>query len=67
MHDGRIVSLGKVIDHYRNGVDTSQPTLDALLKKRVIISDQEKVDLISFLLTLKDDVLTHDARFKQPD
>ncbi|CAN5614940.1 cytochrome c peroxidase [soil metagenome] len=67
MHDGRLVSLGKVIDHYRNGIDTTQPTLDPLLKKRIPISDQEKVDLISFLLTLKDDVLTHDVRFKQPN
>lgn len=67
MHDGRLVSLGKVIDHYRNGIDTTQTTLDMLLKKRIAISDQEKVDLISFLLTLKDDVLTHDPRFKQPN
>jgi hypothetical protein len=56
-----------VIDHYRTGIDTTQSTLDPLLKKRIPISDQEKVDLISFLLTLKDDVLTHDARFKQPN
>jgi hypothetical protein len=67
MHDGRLVSMGKVIDHYRTGIDTTQPTLDILLKKRIAISDQEKVDLISFLLTLKDNVLTHDARFKQPN
>lgn len=67
MHDGRFVSMGKVIDHYRNGIDTTQPLLDKLLKKRILISNQEKVDLIAFLLTLKDDVMTHDARFKQPD
>ena len=67
MHDGRFVSLGKVIDHYRSSIDTTQPSLDKLLKKKIPISNQEKVDLISFLLTLKDDTMTHDGRFKQPD
>ncbi len=67
MHDGRLINISKVIDHYRNGIDTAQPTLDPLLKKRLVISNQEKVDLMSFLLTLKDDVLTHDPRLKQPD
>ena len=67
MHDGRFVSLGKVIDHYRSSIDTTQPSLDKLLKKKIPISNQEKVDLISFLLTLKDDAMTHDGRFKQPD
>ena len=66
MHDGRLINISKVIDHYRTGIDTTQPTLDPLLRKRLAISNQEKVDLMSFLLTLKDDVLTHDARFKQP-
>lgn len=66
MHDGRMYSLGKVIDHYRSGIDTTQPTLDKLLRKRLIISDQQKVDLISFLMTLKDDVLIKDPRFQQP-
>ena len=67
MHDGRLYSLGKVIEHYRTGIDTAQPTLDVLLKKRITISDQEKTDLLSFLLTLKDEEIIHDARFQQPN
>lgn len=67
MHDGRLINLSKVIDHYRKGIDTTQPTLDPLLKNRIPISDQQKLDLLSFLYTLKDDVLTHDNRFKQPN
>ncbi len=67
MHDGRLYSLGKVIDHYRTGIDTTQRTLDALLKKRMAISNQEKVDLVSFLLTLKDEEMIHDTRFLQPN
>lgn len=67
MHDGRLYTLGKVIEHYRKGIDTTQPTLDPLLKKRLLISSQEKVDLISFLLTLKDEEMLHDTRFQQPN
>ena len=67
MHDGRLYTLGKVIEHYRKGIDTTQPTLDPLLKKRRLISNQEKVDLISFLLTLKDEEMLHDTRFQQPN
>ena len=66
MHDGRMYSLGKVIEHYRTGIDTTQPTLDSLLRKRISISDQQKVDLMSFLLTLKDDEMLKDPRFQQP-
>jgi cytochrome c peroxidase len=63
MHDGRMFSLSKVIDHYRKGVDTTQPTLDTLLKKRLAISDQERIDLLSFLYTLRDQDLLKDPRF----
>jgi cytochrome c peroxidase len=67
MHDGRFNSPGKVIDHYRSGIDITQPTVDTLLKKRIAISNQEKIDLLSFLLTLKDEQMIHDPRFQQPD
>ena len=66
MHDGRIYSLGKVIEHYRIGIDTTQPTLDQLLRKRLVISDQQKIDLLSFLMTLKDDIMIKDPRYSQP-
>ena len=67
LHDGRLYTLGKVIDHYRNGIDTSQPTLDPLLKKGIAISNQQKVDLLSFLRTLTDNVMVKDPRFAQPN
>jgi len=66
MHDGRFYSIGRVIDHYRSGINTSQPNLDSLLKNRIDISNQEKIDLISFLFALKDEVLIRDARLQQP-
>ncbi len=66
MHDGRFVSMGKVIDHYRNGIDTSLAIVDPLLKKKVQISNQQKLDLIAFLQTLKDVEMITNPRFKQP-
>ena len=63
MHDGRLYTLGQVIDHYRTGIITTQPTLDPLLKNRIAISNAEKNDLIYFLNTLTDTTLTKSVRF----
>lgn len=65
MHDGRFYSLGSVIDHYRSGIITTQPTLDTLLVKRITISNREKNELIYFMNTLTDTTLTHNPRFFQ--
>jgi cytochrome c peroxidase len=65
MHDGRIFSLLQVVSYYQTGIDITQPTLDPLLKNRLSFTNQEKVDLIEFLLTLTDDVLLHDNRLSQ--
>ena len=66
LHDGRLVSLLQVVEHYRSGIQTSQPTLNALLKARIILTNEEKVNLVEFLQTLTDNALVNDARFAQP-
>lgn len=63
MHDGRIYSLGQVIDHYSSGIITTQPTLDPLLQNRIAITNAEKNDLLYFLNTLTDEQMTSDPRF----
>lgn len=65
MHDGRFYSLGAVIDHYRTGIITTQPTLDSLLAKRIAISNREKNELIYFLNTLTDTSMTRNPRFAE--
>lgn len=65
MHDGRFYSLGAVIDHYRTGIITTQPTLDSLLTKRIVISNREKNELIYFLNTLTDTSMTRNPRFAE--
>jgi cytochrome c peroxidase len=66
MHDGRIFSLLQTVTHYQTGIDITQPTLDPLLKNRLSITNQEKVDLVEFLQTLTDDILIQDTRLAQP-
>lgn len=63
-HDGRFYSIGAVIDHYRFSV-VNGPTTDPLLKKRLSISDYEKLDLLVFLRTLTDTEFLNNKRFAQ--
>ncbi|MEP7107738.1 MAG: cytochrome c peroxidase [Ferruginibacter sp.] len=66
MHDGRRFSLSQVIEHYRSGITVNQPTLDPLLKNRISMTNQEKVDLVEFLRALTDNTLLHDPGLEQP-
>ena len=57
MHDGRFTNLEEVIEHYDNGGHYSS-TVDPLMMKLgvgLLLTNQEKEDLISFLLTLTDE------------
>jgi len=65
MHDGRMAGLQQVIEHYRDGINTDQPTLDTLLKKRIVISKKEEVDLLAFLFTLTDNELVKNKRYAE--
>jgi cytochrome c peroxidase len=53
MHDGRFATLQQVINHYTTGIQQSA-TLSPLLRKPIILTANEKVDLVAFLLTLTD-------------
>ena len=57
MHDGRFASLDDVINHYSQGLKNSS-TIDPLMKKvdqgGVGLTDKDKADLKTFLLTLSD-------------
>jgi len=65
MHDGRIWTLGAVIEYYRTGIHAS-PTLSPILQNGISISDSEKADLLAFLNTLTDETLLNDTRFANP-
>lgn len=53
MHDGRFRKLSEVLNHYAIGLQKSN-TLAPQLRKNIVLSPNEKVDLIAFLLTLSD-------------
>lgn len=53
MHDGRFRKLGEVIAHYTT-LSGNEKYLSKNLKNGVQLSENEKVDLIAFLLTLND-------------
>lgn len=72
MHDGRFSTLEQVVEHYNSGVQAG-PALDARLlqpntttPRTLGLSVQAKADLVAFLKTLNDTVLTTDSKFTSP-
>lgn len=53
MHDGRFKKLSQVLTHYTSGIEKNK-TLSSELQKPIVLSANEKVDIIAFLLTLTD-------------
>lgn len=65
MHDGRFKKLQQVINHYTDGIEKSK-TLSNELKKVILLSSNDKVDLISFLLTLNDREFVFNPKHQYP-
>ncbi len=65
MHDGRFKKLLEVVNHYTAGIQNS-PTLDARLQTPIVLTHEQKIDLVAFLLTLTDREFLFDARFGFP-
>ncbi len=65
MHDGRFKKLSEVINHYTTGIQMSQ-TLAEELKKLIVLTSNEKVDLIAFLLTLSDKEFLFNPKYSFP-
>ncbi|MBL7786300.1 MAG: cytochrome-c peroxidase [Chitinophagales bacterium] len=53
MHDGRFQKIQQVLQHYTKNIQKSA-TLSKELQNGVVLSANEKIDLIAFLLTLND-------------
>jgi len=65
MNDGRFKKLSQVLNHYTSEIQTSK-TLDKRLEKKIILTSNEKVDLIAFLLTLSDKEFMFNPKFSYP-
>lgn len=67
MHDGRYETLEECLDHYTNNV-TNLINLDPVLQPNgIVLSAQEKQDIIAFLGTLTDYKFINDKRFADPN
>lgn len=65
MHDGRFTRLSEVMNHYTKGIQPNK-TLAAELQKPMMLSANEKVDIVAFLLTLSDRKFVFNAKFSYP-
>ncbi len=64
MHDGRFNKLTEVIKHY-NSIGNNKK-VSKQLKTAMNLTDNERVDLVAFLLTLTDHEFLFDKRFVYP-
>lgn len=65
MHDGRFQSLNQVLDHYTNGVQPGVNLDPLLISSPIVLSTQDKSDIISFLNALTDQRFITDSRFSE--
>lgn len=64
MHDGRLLTLDAVLNHYTGEVQ-HMPTLDPLLENGIGLTGDERVKLLAFLYTLNDKEFITDRRFSE--
>ena len=65
MHDGRFKKLSKVMNHYTAGIVKSK-TLAKQLQSPILLTSNQKVDVIAFLLTLSDKSFLFNQKFSYP-
>lgn len=65
MHDGRFRSLQMVLLHYTNGIADSK-YLSSPLRKKIVLTTEEKQDLTSFLRTLTDETFLKNKAYNDP-
>ena len=65
MHDGRFKNLRQVLNHYTCGIQQSA-TLHPALQNSIVLSANEKADLIAFLLTLSDKEFVFNPKHQFP-
>jgi len=68
MHDGRFNTLEQVIEHYNSGIQTSNTTNAALLSTQstgLMLTEQDKSDLIAFLNTFTDPLLLSTTNYSE--
>lgn len=70
MHDGRFATLEEVVEHYNSGIQSSatvDPTVLNTQGTGLMLSPQDKTDLVNFLKTLTDESFINDPKFSDPN
>lgn len=70
MHDGRFTTLEEVVDHYDSGIELSatlDPALANTMQTGLMLSAQDKSDLVAFLKTLTDQAFLTNSEFSDPN
>ena len=70
MHDGRFATLEEVVEHYNSDIKTSStvdPTVLNTQATGLMLSAQDKTDLVAFLHTLSDFQITTNVKFSDPN
>ena len=65
MHDGRFKKLNQVLNHYTGSIHEN-PLISNELTKSIVLTPNEKNDLIAFLLTLNDSTFIYNQENKFP-
>ena len=63
MHDGSMKTLDDVINHYSEGIKNHKNKSSIITNRR--FTEEEKVALKSFLLTLTDEEFINDEKYKE--
>ncbi|UTW63168.1 c-type cytochrome [bacterium SCSIO 12741] len=70
MHDGRFATLEQAVDHYNSGVKQSS-TLDGGIQNTIatglMLSPQDKADLVAFMKTLTDQEFISKSEYSDPN
>ena len=74
MHDGRFKTLEEVLDHYNEHINYESPNISPLILeasnevngKTLLLTSEEKQNIIAFLKTLTDSAFISDPKFSDP-
>lgn len=70
MHDGRFQTLEQVVDHYNDGLqpsNTLDPALENTRTTGLMLTEQDRMDLVAFLRTLTDLTLPTRPEYADPN
>ena len=69
MHDGRFNTLMEVLDHYNEGIQSSttlDPALAMTMDTGLMLTSEDKLDLVNFMKTLTDNRFLSNPAYQSP-